>query len=464
MADVGTAVGVEGDRPAATQRVLLIAAIVFAACLLGIGTRLPDTLAAFWPANALLLGIVLRYPRYALPAAWAVWWLAYLAADLLTGASLVKAVTLNGVNLLGVMAAYYLFRRLPEQDRTLGRVRAVGYLVAIGLTAALVAGTAGGLADILLFDGSWIGGFLIWFPTELVHYLTVMPLALSCPPFWRGAGEVSTVQLLWLVAAVVMLAACLVLAVVIGGLGALTFPVPVLVVTALLTSIFITALCTALASTAVMLLSAHGLVGASTDLTVPVSASVQIGLALLAVGPIAVACVMADRRRLLDEVRNAGVRDDLTGALRRDEFDRRAELGLRRPGSAALLLIDLDHFKSVNDALGHLGGDDVLRDFADRVRAALRTDDLFGRFGGEEFVVLLPGLDADAAHAVAERLRTAQQSGAVTRFGDHGPTISVGVAVRSGSATLTELFDIADAALYRAKVQRNTTVVGPTSD
>ncbi|MGU3501786.1 diguanylate cyclase [Mycobacterium sp. C31M] len=454
---------------AVAYRVALIALLVFAACLLGILTRLPGTLAAFWPANALLLGVIIRFPKCAPLAAWPVWLAAYLAADLVTGGSLVRSLALNTVNLVGVAAGYYLFRRFPLPDRTLGRVRSVVFLVAMAATAALAAGVAGGLAHVWILGQSWGDTVVFWTTTELVHYLTITPLAMTCPPFWRRTALPTGRELVQVAGAITTLVVCLVMAVVIGGTGALAFPVPVLVVTALLTTVFITALCTALAAAALMLLNAHGLVGLPTDVATPVSVSVQIGLALLAVGPIAVACVMAERHRLLDEVRRAGTVDDLTAALRRDEFYRLAENSLaastRSGRPVAVLLIDLDHFKNVNDALGHRAGDGVLRDFADRVRDVLRPGDHFGRLGGEEFAVLIPDIELEVARTIAERLRVAQQDGAAASFGVHGPTISIGVGYANAADTdLEQLLDIADAALYQAKKDRNATVVDSITD
>jgi len=124
----------------------------------------------------------------------------------------------------------------------------------------------------------------------------------------------------------------------------------------------------------------------------------------------------------------------------------------RRP--AAVLLLDLDHFKAVNDGYGHLAGDDVLRAVADVLRSELREPDLVGRFGGEEFVALLSGVDEPAAGNAAERLRRRIASLAVPV--EEGTllqvTASVGVAaVTQADLDVADLLTSADAALYRAK-------------
>jgi diguanylate cyclase (GGDEF)-like protein len=115
-------------------------------------------------------------------------------------------------------------------------------------------------------------------------------------------------------------------------------------------------------------------------------------------------------------------------------------------------MLDIDHFKSINDRLGHHAGDLVIRALADRVRAHHRSTDIIGRLGGEEFAILLPETALDQAMAVAERLRASigdhvvQHDGTEIRF-----TSSLGVAGLTGGETLDQLIARADAALYDAK-------------
>jgi diguanylate cyclase (GGDEF)-like protein len=141
--------------------------------------------------------------------------------------------------------------------------------------------------------------------------------------------------------------------------------------------------------------------------------------------------------------------------LTNDELDRARRLN----GTLGVLLIDLDHFKRVNDGYGHLAGDVVLRAVADAIKHAVRGHDMVGRYGGEEFAVVLPGLKADGVHAAAERVRTAIAALAVSvpdLDGDtrvvRGLTASVGAAVYPDHGTeRTSLLLAADAALYDAK-------------
>ena len=130
------------------------------------------------------------------------------------------------------------------------------------------------------------------------------------------------------------------------------------------------------------------------------------------------------------------------------------------------MMLDLDHFKLVNDRHGHGAGDDVLREVARRLLATIRETDLPARYGGEEFAVLLPETDLETARAAAERVRLAVAEAPIgTRRGPLAVTLSAGVAVlEDATRDLGALFDAADAALYAAKsAGRNRVAVAPAA-
>lgn len=143
--------------------------------------------------------------------------------------------------------------------------------------------------------------------------------------------------------------------------------------------------------------------------------------------------------------------DGLTGVLNRAAImvRLRAEMSRawRSEGSVGVLLMDLDHFKQVNDTYGHAVGDDVLRAVMESVKETVRTYDIVGRYGGEEFLVVAPGASEYDAVAVAERVREN-----VEKLGTIPPvTVSIGVTVANGTEEEKQLFVAADTALYRAK-------------
>ncbi|MBK8537793.1 MAG: diguanylate cyclase [Candidatus Competibacteraceae bacterium] len=166
---------------------------------------------------------------------------------------------------------------------------------------------------------------------------------------------------------------------------------------------------------------------------------------------------ITERKALELELRRLATTDPLTDLANRRHFLAQVELELellqRYAKPAALLMIDLDHFKQVNDSYGHAAGDAVLRHFATVARHVLRKVDLLGRLGGEEFAALLPGTDPEGARQLAERLRQIIASSPVhTASGIITITVSIGVTLfaLSDSAADTVLAR-ADRALYRAK-------------
>jgi diguanylate cyclase (GGDEF)-like protein len=151
--------------------------------------------------------------------------------------------------------------------------------------------------------------------------------------------------------------------------------------------------------------------------------------------------------------RSASVIDPLTGMLNRNALKARVE-ELRHQARVVqqpigVIVADLDHFKAVNDAHGHAAGDSVLRDVAYSLRKRLRAFDLAYRLGGEEFLVLLPGSDANQAASLAEELR---QTIDTARHGGQAVTMSFGVSASEPSAfDYDQVFEVADQALYAAK-------------
>nr|WP_184079865.1 GGDEF domain-containing protein [Nocardiopsis mwathae] len=188
-------------------------------------------------------------------------------------------------------------------------------------------------------------------------------------------------------------------------------------------------------------------------LTVAILSGLSVLLLLIAVPPV----MLLQRSLMYQQLQAAARTDPKTGLLNAATWEREARAELRRAvhgrRSAAVLVIDIDHFKRVNDTYGHLVGDHVLAGVAATLAHQLRQGDRIGRFGGEEFVVLLPGADMAEACRVAERLRCTVGR-TVLAIGEHTVdiTVSIGVALlRTHGDDLVDLLAAADLALYRAK-------------
>lgn len=444
-----------------------ILVLAFLASMLGIVSRPELQLATFWPTNALLLGLLIRNPGLARrPLVWLAAVAGYVAADLATGASLTKTTSLTLANIAGVAAGVLLARSLALREQTFSRPADMLWLLLVCGFASLWGGLVGTVAGGNLLRMDVLQGFGFWFSAELVSYLALVPAVLLAPPprrapqaFQRTWGRLRRrpANLLPLLT----LALSVLVATWMGGPGALMLPVPALLWCALTYRMFTTAVITmgmcvwALVSIATGLLPLH-----EGGMTAHDAISLRIGVALMAVAPLTVAAVSAARHRLLLDLDHAASHDSLTGLLGRGAFLARAGALLpalsdgHRPVS--LMMLDVDHFKQINDRHGHAAGDRVLTALARHMRATLRPGDLIGRIGGEEFAILLADIPPADAARIGERLllRAAGQPVEVDDDVQATVTASIGCASYArGDAPLRldDMFRVADSALYAAK-------------
>ncbi|MDG1582394.1 sensor domain-containing diguanylate cyclase [Pseudomonas sp. GOM6] len=446
----------------------LVCLLVLTACLLGIATRPLGHLATIWPANALLLGLLVRYPQLARPAGWLGGIAAYVIADSITGGAPLQTLMLTLANMAGVVSAYLLLSRLSAEHRRLSSPLSVPYLALAVTLASLASGLVGAVIDPLLFDGTPFSGLTFWFVTELVNYIAILPVLLTMPD-WperlkdRRQTLLTPRQRLLHALPAVSLVIFGVLCLMVGGPGALAFPVPALLWCALSYSVFTTALLTfAFTSTLLVVLAVVGIPLAPFDMNShPVLLSLRLGITLLAFAPLTVASVMAVRNQLLQRMQYMASHDQLSGLLNRWAFYEQAkQLSPNRP--LALLMFDIDHFKRINDTHGHAAGDLVLKAFARRASRGLRDGDALARLGGEEFALLLPGCSHNQVQAIAERIRTDYANASISlEDGQHvHSTVSIGAVVAlQPPADIDELLLSADRALYQAKESGRNRVV-----
>ncbi len=166
-----------------------------------------------------------------------------------------------------------------------------------------------------------------------------------------------------------------------------------------------------------------------------------------------------------EELRAQAMRDGLTGVWNRtaflDLFRRELQRAERNNGHTGLLLLDLDHFKQINDTYGHLVGDQVLREVARRLCSNVRSYDFVGRYGGEEFFIAFPGSNRESICERAEAIRKAICREPVrVAQGEIPITLSVGAVVATGDHSVSDVLAIADVGLYKAKDSgRNLSVI-----
>src|SRR5690606_23039772 len=294
--------------------ILLLVLAVFLASWLGLVSRVGHELASFWPTNALLLGIFVRRPRLAMRgASWLAALAGYLLAGTLAGDALPKHLGLTAANLAGVLVGWLLFRALPVRAPALSRPVSMLWVLLACVVAAAASALVGCLSAPSVLGIGAAAGVGFWFAAELSSYMILLPAVLLAPTSRRLWADIparpATLRQrpLALLPFATLVASAL-LAVTLGGPGAIAFPVPALLWCALSYRMFTTSLMTLALCAWLLVAIATGLV----DLTGAIPSfqdtiSLRIGVALLAVAPLTVAGVNATRNRLmrdLDHVAN----------------------------------------------------------------------------------------------------------------------------------------------------------------
>jgi diguanylate cyclase (GGDEF)-like protein len=465
-------------------RILLVGLVYFGGAWLGVTqTVTPDGIAILWPPNAVLLAAFLLFPYRHWTWLAVVTLVAELLADL-PAFPIWVALGFGVTNLFEVSLAAWLIRRGngPEFDFN-GLKRGVYFLLYGPLLASSLAALMG--AEIYVLMGRSDTGFWtlwrLWWFGDALGLLLVTPFFMVA---WRWVRDgiprpnwpmLLELALLW---ALLVYTGYYVFSLGIGkDLNFQLTPV-ILLPFSLWAAV------------------RFGVVGAS--LTIIVHAAMAVGfmvrgihpykdfpaqlgvwllqenLAVVALTSIGLAILLREIRIQKEELelrvqeRTASLEaaverlnelastDYLTGIINRRHFQDVAQRELVRLGrygnSASLILFDLDHFKQVNDRYGHEAGDAVLRDVVGEVQEVVRPMDMFGRYGGEEFLILLPDTGAEIARQVAERMRRkVEESHSVYRGQQIRVTISLGIAQWNGRDDLSELIRQADSALYQAK-------------
>jgi diguanylate cyclase (GGDEF)-like protein len=178
--------------------------------------------------------------------------------------------------------------------------------------------------------------------------------------------------------------------------------------------------------------------------------------------------LLLTKERMVRIHKAAAMTDTMTGLFNRRGFIEAAHQLMARQAKrgepVSVLMFDLDHFKSINDSFGHAVGDEALRLFASTISCTMRANDVIARFGGEEFVAILPGAMTEAV-AAAERVRLAfEAAGLEVADSRLQATVSVGAACGKASADIEMLIGDADAALYRAKLNGRNRVEQANDD
>ena len=416
--------------------------------------------ATFWPGAGLTLAVLLRRPR----SEWPYYLLAVALAETVTDVSLGFGVAVGAgwavANTAEPLIAALLLRRRTSGPPDMGRRADLGWFIAFGIFVGPFAGALIGTAAGVLFAGDpWMPRLSRWFVGDAMGVLLIAPALLilwrpGLPRMSRDAGvALAALTLVTLVAVAPWSFSAA------AGLPFLTLPLLTLI--ALRTGLRGAAAGVLIVATIVQAITAEGRgpfaddAGAFHGLVIA-----QMFLAMCAVTTYTVAVLAGElvtRTRLEDELRAQALRDSLTGLANRrllfDRIEQASQRLARRPCTLALLFIDLDEFKTVNDTHGHAVGDRVLVQSAERLRDVVRSQDSIARIGGDEFLVLAEDLrDAEDAHELAARVLAVFDEPFATGAGPLRLTASVGIATTQTPITDPAAYlSGADRAMYDAK-------------
>lgn len=429
--------------------------------------------ATLWPANAILVALLLSGPRPRWMAVLSAGFFANIAANLITRGVILGPSLYAAANLLEVTIAVHFLRKGDVGDGILQSTGSVvRFFLIAGVLAPLVSGIPGSVTAYLFFGEPILKAFYTWIASDGLGLLVFTPffLAVFQGHFVRWIAEsnwrqrIECLALLGLVAAVagnvffyatrpMLFAIFPVLMLITFRLGRLGAKAAVIVIA------IIGALATLRGYGPIVRVDA----GHGTQILL-----FQTFLAVLLLTCLPVAAEITARARLTAQLAAYGERmtisahtDPLTGILNRAGFEIEATklLHAEPPGTVSVIAIDFDRFKQINDAWGHQTGDRALQHLVSVFLSNVRPSDVIGRLGGDEFMIILRRSNLELARAVGERIRADARvlSFAVSEMSVINVSVSMGIAVAKPGEAYDALIQRSDRAMYEAKnAGRNT--------
>lgn len=468
--------GAPSIRPTGRERSQLALAGLLYLCLASatiVLTTNSRDVATLWPANAVLLAVLLtsEKPRWA--GVLTVGIAANIAANLLTRDSATAPLMYAGANLVEVTLAAALLRRSLGSSAPIEQPRAVAHFIfGAGLIAPGVSGVLGAGTAALVYGQDFSLSYKTWFFSDALGLLIFTPVLMSLfnGEYRQGLAEQSAPQRLrslglqLLVALVswsvffftskpvlfVIFAPVLLVSFQLGRLGTQAAVLLVAVIGAAATVTGQGPIAHLAGGPAQQSLHFQFFLATLLLTSLPISASLNARSSQ--------ANMMSERQRILLEEKRKWARraatDPLTGLLNRAGFAAAAADAKegRKSSPMWLIAIDIDHFKEINDRFGHQKGDEALVQVAEVLRTTLREDDVLARTGGDEFIALLPARSKAEVAALCSRLVSGVSNISSVSGGPISPlTVSCGAAPADEGMSLDELISIADRTLYSAK-------------
>ncbi|KQN56621.1 GGDEF domain-containing protein [Erwinia sp. Leaf53] len=448
-------------QPFSLKQLALLFSLAMVLSLTGLSLRSFESLSIFWPGNALLVGLLIRFPRLDHPVTLLIMFCGMLTVDLLWGTPLLISVGLNIANMAFVACARWVLltdRFTGAQPR---RLQALVRVFPASMIGAAACAVLGAIVSERYFHDELFKALFSWFSEQLSTSLLLLPLVISLPRR-DELKEMKKVRQESSLLPVVTLVITTVAGIWVGGGASLLFPLPALLWCAISYPLFVTCCLTFITGISEIILVASNVLniqGKDDLFRIDSLSSARVGVAAMLIGPLIVALSTTANKKLVARVTQRADFDLLTGALTRSGLSSRLETlmkprGKTRNFTGAAFLVDIDRFKNINDTWGHASGDHVLARTAECIRQSLQPSAIICRMGGEEFLVLIEGINPARAFLLANRLRHRIENNEILLNGNNlSVTVSIGLSALDIDhvQSLDAAIDQADQQLYIAK-------------
>ncbi|MTD25465.1 GGDEF domain-containing protein [Erwinia sorbitola] len=428
---------------------------------IGLESRNLASLSLFWPSNAILLGLLIRFPALDKPSTLLILFLGMFTADILYGTPVVIAMGLDAANILFIATGRWV---LLSNHFTRGhsrRLQALLHVFPASLLGAAVCALAGAIVSEHYFEDELFQAWFSWFSEQMSTSILLLPLVISLPRRDELAQLASALREST-VLPILALVLTTITGIWVGGGGSLIYPLPALLWCAISYPLFITCFLTLITGISEIILVAGNVLniqGKDDLFRIDSLSSARLGVAAMLISPLIVALSTASNKKLVARITKRADYDFLTGALTRSGLASKLESLVtprHRPKGffGAVFVIDIDRFKNINDTYGHASGDYVLAKTVECIRQGLQQSALVCRMGGEEFLVIIEGISQPRAFLLANRLRHSIEENVIMLDGNNlSVTASIGISALNinNVNSLDESITRADEQLYIAK-------------
>ena len=444
---------------------------VLIAAWLGIFTRPLSHFAFFWPANAILLGLLICFPNFRNVATFLGSFFAYLLADLSTGSSLVISLVLTIGNYISVGLSLILFLYFKNYSSCskLSCYRHIcpyffSLVIASGLSSLFVVLVLPYVPDNFLNANSFLDSLLNWWSAELFNYATVLPILTSFPKHkvdYTSTQNWNLTKIIYLSLPLVFIIISMILTLQFFSYSALLYPLLALVWAANVYRFFtLTLICSVLGLTLYHSLSTLNFYIESNYVLHPMI-SIRIGLLIIIVCALIVGIIHTYHRRLYEEINYLTHFDRLTHAMNRQSFLKACQrlIKSKRQYPLSFVKIEIDQLQKIHDQYGSVTVDQVLENFSKIIRKKLRSEDLFCRIGNDEFMLLMQKLSLAEVVVIAQRIQAEIKNIDVQTEENKYVNITISLGISHCQVTeqihIEQAISYADKALHQAKMQGN---------